>query len=74
VRTSRLSSKGQLTVPVEIRKAMGVRPGDLIGYEVRDGVVTLRRIEPFDRAFHAALAGTLGEWTTPEDDGAFRDL
>jgi hypothetical protein len=30
--------------------------------------------ERFDRAFHAALAETLDEWDTPEDDETFRDL
>lgn len=74
MKTGRLSSKGQVTIPKEIRQAMGVEPGDVIGYEVHDGVVTLRRVEPFDHAFHAALTGTLDEWTTPEDDEAFRDL
>jgi len=30
--------------------------------------------EPFDTAFHDALSATLDEWTTPEDEEAFRDL
>lgn len=74
MKTSRLSSKGQVTIPNEIREIMGLEPGDLIAYEVHDGVATLRRVEPFDTAFHAALSGTLDEWATPADDEAFRDL
>ncbi len=30
--------------------------------------------EPFDAAWHEAVAATLEEWHSPEDDGAFRDL
>lgn len=71
---SRLSSKGQVTIPKEIRKTIGLKPGDMITYEVQNGVVTLARVESFDAAFHAALSGTLDEWTTPDDDEAFRDL
>jgi AbrB family looped-hinge helix DNA binding protein len=71
---SRLSAKGQVTVPKGIRDALGLKSGDLIGYEVQNGMVTLRRVEAFDAAFYKALAGTLGEWATPEDDEAFRDL
>ncbi len=71
---SRLSSKGQVTIPKAVRGAIGLEPGDLVAYTVRDGVVTLERVEPFDTAFHAALSDTLGEWATPEDDKAFRDL
>lgn len=71
---SRLSSKGQTTIPRAIREVLRLKAGDLVAYEVHDGVVTLRRAEPFDAAFHAALSATLEEWASPEDDEAFRDL
>ena len=72
--TSKLSAKGQVTIPKEVRDRLGVKAGDLVAYEVRDGVATVRRVEPFDVDFHAALSQTLGEWATPADDAAFRDL
>jgi len=71
---SRLSAKGQVTVPKEVREILGLKPGDMIAYEVQNGTVTLRRVEPFDAAFHRALSATLDEWATPQDDEAFRDL
>jgi AbrB family looped-hinge helix DNA binding protein len=74
MRTSRLSSKGQVTIPKEIRDALDLAPGDQVGYELEDGSVRLRRIDPFDLAFHDALADTLDEWVSPEDEEAFRDL
>lgn len=74
MQTSKLSVKGQVTVPKEVREILGLNAGDMVAYEVRDGVVTLRRVEPFDAAFHKALSATLDEWDTPEDDEAFRDL
>lgn len=72
--TSRLSAKGQVTVPKEVREELELDAGDIVGYEIRDGVVILRRVQPFDRAFHAALSDTLDEWATAEDEEAFRDL
>jgi antitoxin PrlF len=72
--TSRLSSKGQVTIPALVRSAIGLKPGDLVAYDVQDGVVTLRRVDPIDSSFHAALSGTLTEWGSPEDEAAFRDL
>jgi antitoxin PrlF len=33
---SRLSSKGQVTIPSEIRAALHLNPGDLFAYEVKD--------------------------------------
>lgn len=74
MRVSRLSSKGQVTIPMEIREILKLKPGDLIAYEVQNGKVALRRVEPFDAAFHRALSATLDEWDAPEDDEAFRDL
>jgi len=71
---SKLSSKGQVTVPKKVREILRAKPGDWIEYEVRDNVVVMRRPEPFDGPFHAALSETLTEWESPEDEEAFRDL
>lgn len=71
---SKLSSKGQVTIPVEVRTKLGLEPGDVVIYEVEEERAVLRRAEPFDVAFHAALSGTLDEWSSPEDDEAFGDL
>jgi len=74
MKMSRVSNKGQITIPKEIRETIGVEPGDMIAYEVDRGGVVLKRVGPFDAAFHAALSQTLDEWATPEDEEAFRDL
>jgi len=71
---SRLSSKGQVTIPVEIREKLRLEPGDTVIYEIEGDRAVLRRAEPFDIAYHAALTGTLDEWASPEDEEAFRDL
>lgn len=72
--TSTISSKGQVTIPKEIREALGIQAGDVIAYEVKNGAVLLRRVGPFDAEFHAALSRTLDEWSSREDEEAFRDL
>lgn len=71
---SKISIKGQVTIPAIIRKAMDVRPGDLIAYELEGKTVKLKKIEPFDTAYHTAIAETLEEWNSPEDEEAFNDL
>jgi len=72
--TSRISGKGQVTIPKKVRETLGASPGDLIAYEVNGTVVTLKRFGPFDAAYHTALSQTLDEWTTAEDEEAFHDL
>ena len=73
-RMSKLSAKGQITVPAELRKAIGLKPGDLVSYELDGKSVKLKRVEPFDAAYHAAIAETLEEWNSPQDEEAFNDL
>jgi len=72
--TSRLSAKGQVTLPKKVRETLSLGPGDLVTYEIGDGKVSIRKVQPFDAAFHAALSSTLDEWASQEDDEAFRDL
>ncbi len=71
---SKLSSKGQVTIPKAVREELGLEPGDLVAYVVRDGAVRLERVEPFDPACQEAISETLEEWASPEDDEAFGDL
>jgi len=71
---SKLSAKGQVTIPLEIRRALRIEPGDLIAYEIHGQSVKLSRITPFDSAFHSAVSETLEEWNSPEDEEAFNDL
>ena len=71
---SKLSTKGQVTIPVDLRKAIGIEPGDMVVYELQGKSVKLKRVDPFDAAYHAAVAETLEEWNSPEDEEAFNDL
>ncbi len=41
--TAKMTSKGQITIPVKVRKALGLKPGVRIDfYEVEDGEYVLR--------------------------------
>jgi AbrB family looped-hinge helix DNA binding protein len=52
---STMSSKGQLTVPVELRQKLGLAAGTVIQFELRDGAVLMRKgthaDHPVDRLF-----------------------
>ncbi len=48
----RVTSKGQVTVPKEVRESMGLNPGDEVDFEeTQDGVLLKKHIEenPFER-------------------------
>jgi AbrB family looped-hinge helix DNA binding protein len=72
--SSRLTSKGQATIPVEVRKALRLKEGDSVLFELDKGKVTLRRADPLDRAFLKLAESAFEEWNSPEDEAAFRDL
>jgi AbrB family looped-hinge helix DNA binding protein len=44
---SRISSKGQITIPKKVRESLRANPGDFVEYEVQGNVVLLRRAGPF---------------------------
>jgi AbrB family looped-hinge helix DNA binding protein len=71
---SKISSKGQVTIPAAVREAMGLLPGDLVLYEVDGDTAKIKKLEPSDAAYHSAVSETLEEWNSPEDDEAFHDL
>ena len=70
VLTSSLSSKGQTTLPVEIRKKLNIKQGDLIQYEVsEDGTyIRLFKVKSVDLTWAKAIENTLTEWKGSEDD------
>ena len=45
-RVTTLTSKGQVTIPTEIRDELGLKPADKIMFSLEDGNVTLRRVYP----------------------------
>lgn len=75
--TSTLTSKSQTTIPQPIRLALGVGPGDRIGYVIENGRVLLTKVTPpshlqrvpFENPFAA-----FSEWESAEDDEDFADL
>lgn len=49
--TSRISSKGQVAVPQEIRRCLGLSKGDRVEFEIDSGRVVLRRAQLTENPF-----------------------
>lgn len=72
---AKITSKGQTTIPADIRVALQVGPGDKLAWEVLEaGVVQVRRVQPLDVEYLQAMEGTLDEWAGAADEEAYRDL
>ena len=72
---SKLTSKNQTTIPAPVRETLDLSAGDMLAFEINDrGAVVLRKWTPIDLEFALALEPTLSEWTSDEDDEAYREL
>ncbi|MDO9587597.1 MAG: type II toxin-antitoxin system PrlF family antitoxin [Brevundimonas sp.] len=69
--TSRISSKSQTTVPQAVRNALGLREGDELVYDIRDGRVTLTKARS---AVQDDPFATFNEWDSEADRRAYADL
>lgn len=74
--TSRLTEKSQATIPLAVRKVLGLKPGDRVGFELMaDNTVRLHRVLPLDMEHLRALEQSLAaEWGSAADDRAYADL
>ena len=53
---SKLTAQGQISVPAEVRRKLGVGPGSILEWEERDNEVVVRRAGRFSSTdIHAAL-------------------
>ncbi|MCE2448719.1 MAG: type II toxin-antitoxin system PrlF family antitoxin [Candidatus Latescibacteria bacterium] len=68
IRISTISSKGQTTVPVAIRRSLDLQPGDAIAYQVEGDKVSICKAAKIDLEWVKALEQTLTEWQDEEDD------
>lgn len=52
---SRISAKGQVTVPADVRNRLGLQPGTVVVFEIRDNAALMRKgssgEHPVDRVF-----------------------
>lgn len=65
---STMTSKGQVTVPVEIRRALGLKAQDKLVFRVVEGRV---EIEPLPMSLEEAY-GSVPSLTQPEDFSSIR--
>jgi antitoxin PrlF len=63
---SRITSKGQVTIPVELRRELGLEPGDRVEFVRENGSIQVRKAESIVRK----LAGSIpsrGRVLSPEE-------
>ena len=75
IHSSKIGTRGQATIPANIRKILNLSSGDNIVFEQRDEEVVLRKAMPLDIAYLQSLNHSLSpEWNSPADQEAFDEL
>lgn len=75
IHTSKISTKGQATIPSTIRKLLGLSAGDEMLFEHRDDIVTIRKVQPMDIVYLQSLDQQLSaEWNSTSDAEAYDEL
>lgn len=65
---SKISSKGQTTIPQEVRDQLKVRPGDLLQYSWENGQLVVRKFSVEEALYMTGLQAQLSEWSGSGDD------
>jgi AbrB family looped-hinge helix DNA binding protein len=71
---ARITARGQTTIPKAVRDAAGLSAGDVIAFEIEGDRLIVRKVVHGPDAELQALSDIMTEWSTPEDDAAWRDL
>ena len=69
---SKLTAQGQISVPAEVRRKLGLVPGSVLEWDEQDGAVVVRRVGQFSsQDIHTELFG--GELPEPQSLGELKD-
>jgi len=71
---SKITSKGQTTIPASIRKAAKFKNGDTLLFEMKEDYVMLKKITLPSDDYLKSISAMLNEWNSPEDEEAWREL
>lgn len=71
---ARVDGRGRTTIPKQVRVAAGLGAGDTLAFEVQAAQLVVRKVPAVRGAVLDDLALTLDEWSSPEDEAAWRDL
>lgn len=44
VYTGKVSQKGQIVIPIQIRKALGLKKGSKVSFELKKGEITIKKL------------------------------
>ena len=71
---ARIRARGQMTIPKKIRDAANLGAGDVLAFEVEGESLVVHKVTQGQDDYLQAMSRVVGEWSSPEDEEAWRDL
>ena len=71
---SKITSKGQVTIPPALRKAAHFKTGDKLVFELDGDRVIVTKFKPAKDAYLGSVSLNLEEWLSDDDEEAWSDL
>ena len=69
---SSVTSKGQATIPSDIRRKAGIETGDKVLFSFENGRIILEKAQPVDMLWNKGQSDMMVEWNDPDED-AYND-
>ena len=74
MKRSRVTTRGQATIPKSIREAAGLYAGDMLSFETDGDRAVVRKVAGGIDDHLPDVSGTMSEWGSAEDEEAWREL
>ena len=74
MKVAKITSKGQITIPAAIRKAAQLKESDMLAFEIKGDHLVVRKITASVDVCLDGVSGMLDDWTSPEDEKAWKGL
>ncbi len=71
---SRITARGQTTIPKRIREAANLHEGDVIAFDLKGEHLVVTKVTRSPDGYLEGLSETMNEWSEPDDEEAWRDL
>ena len=71
---AKISARGQMTIPLSIRKAANLHAGDILAFAIKGDHVIVRNITCPAEGYLKGIEESLHDWDSPEDEVAWDAL
>lgn len=77
MKAGKLTVKHQVTIPRDVRRALNLKAGDQVIFEIENGRAVVTKVDfgdPSDDDLYRFAMAQMTEWNTAEEDSYWADL